>query len=204
MTGGAAERGLRRGLILGGALVLAAAIGFGARWLVGAGRQDERLGTPSIGGPFALIDQDGRPVNSVDFRGKLMLIYFGFTWCPDICPTELQSMALALDALGPQAALAQAIFISVDPERDKPEVLKAYVAQFHERLIGLTGSAEQTAAAAKAYKVYYAKSGNTGGADYQIDHSGFIYLMDRTGIYLTHFRPGTPPAEIATRIRQLR
>jgi protein SCO1/2 len=195
---GAMRRGLRRGLTIVGAALIALALGLGVRLWLGAG--DEKLGQAGIGGPFMLINQDGRTVSDRDFRGRLMLVYFGYTYCPDVCPTELQNMALALDALGADAAKVQPIFVTIDPARDTPEQLKSYVASFHDRLIGLGGSAEAIAAAAKAYRVYYARGGGS-GADYLMDHSGFVYLIGRDGAYVAHFRPGTPPEQIAARIR---
>ncbi|MBR0698029.1 SCO family protein [Bradyrhizobium lablabi] len=144
-----------------------------------------------IGGPFALTDQAGRVRADGDFRGKLMLVYFGFTYCPDICPTDLQAIALALDKLGGDADRVQPIFITVDPERDTAAHLADYVALFHPRLIGLTGSAEAIRKVADAYKVYYARVPLKDGSDYTVDHTAYIYLMDRDGSYLGFFPPGT-------------
>ena len=110
-----------------------------------------------VGGPFELIDHAGRTRTERDFRGQLMLVYFGFTYCPDICPTDLQAIGLALDKLGKDGDSVQPLFITVDPERDTPEHLAEYVPMFHPRLIGLTGGAEAIRKAADAYKVYYAK-----------------------------------------------
>lgn len=141
-------------------------------------------GVAAVGGPFTLIDQDGATRTDRDFRGKFMLVYFGYTFCPDVCPTALQVMTVALQDLGEKAKQVQPIFISIDPARDKPALLKPYVANF-PRLIGLTGSAAQVRAAAKAYRVYYHKAGE--GKDYLMDHSSIIYLMDRDGRYLAHF-----------------
>jgi protein SCO1/2 len=111
-----------------------------------------------IGGPFALIDHNGHPRTDADFRGKFMLIYFGFTFCSDVCPTDLQSIATALDRLGTAGEAIQPLFITVDPEKDTPDQLKGYVALFHPRLIGLTGDARQIRQVARAYKVYYART----------------------------------------------
>jgi cytochrome oxidase Cu insertion factor (SCO1/SenC/PrrC family) len=117
-----------------------------------------QTGGALIGGPFSLTDQTGRPVTDADYRGRYMLIYFGFTFCPDVCPTELQVMATALDQLGRQADEVQPIFITIDPERDTPSQLAGYVSQFHPRMAGLTGTPEQIASVARAYRVYYAKA----------------------------------------------
>ncbi len=131
-----------------------------------------------------------------------MLVYFGFTNCPDICPTGLQTIAIAMDSLGGDAARVQPILISVDPERDTPAVMKDYVQAFHERLIGLTGTPEQIAKVAREYRVYYQKVPlKDSSLGYSVDHSGFIYLMDGQGRYLTHFRHDVAPDEMAKRIR---
>lgn len=155
-----------------------------------------------VGGPFELTDQTGQLRSNRDFRGKLMLVYFGFTGCPDICPTDLQAIGLALDKLGADAAHVQPLFISVDPERDTAEHLAEYMPLFHPRLIGLTGSADAIRHAADAYKVYYAKVplGND-PADYTVDHTAFIYLMDREGNYLGFFPPGTSADRMVEIIR---
>jgi protein SCO1/2 len=143
-----------------------------------------------IGGPFALIDHTGKPCTDQDFRGKLLLIYFGYTFCPDVCPTDLQQIALAVDKLGSAGAAVQPLVITVDPERDSAAHLADYVSLFHPRLIGLTGSAEQIRHVALAYKVYYAKV-PADGPHYVVDHSSFIYLVDETGKYIGFFPPGT-------------
>jgi len=158
-------------------------------------------GREAVGGPFALIDHTGKPRTDADFRGKLLLAYFGFTYCPDICPADLQNIGLALDMLGPAAETVQPLFITVDPERDTPAHLADYVTMFHPRLIGLTGDAASIRKTADAYKVYYAKVSNEKGNDYTVDHTAFIYLMDRDGAYLGFFPPGTAPERIAESIR---
>jgi len=143
-----------------------------------------------IGGPFALIDHTGILRTDEDFRGKLLLIYFGYSYCPDVCPTDLQQIGLAVDGLGARADAVQPLFITLDPERDTAAHLADYVPSFHPRLIGLTGSAEQIRRIALAYKVYYAKY-PPDSSDYVIDHSAFIYLVDKTGKYIGFFPPGT-------------
>jgi cytochrome oxidase Cu insertion factor (SCO1/SenC/PrrC family) len=154
-----------------------------------------------IGGPFQLTDQSGKLRSERDFRGHLMLVYFGFTYCPDICPTDLQAIGLAIDRLGAGADDVQPLFITVDPERDTPEHLADYVTMFHPRLIGLTGGAEAVRNAADAYRVYY-KHVDFDKADgtYTVDHSAFIYLMDRDGTYLGFFPPGTSAEKMAETI----
>jgi len=143
-----------------------------------------------IGGPFALIDHTGILRTDEDFRGKLLLIYFGFSYCPDVCPTDLQQIGLAVDGLGARADAVQPLFITLDPERDTAAHPADYVPSFHPRLIGLTGSAEQIRRIALAYKVYYVKY-PPDSSDYVIDHSAFIYLVDKTGKYIGFFPPGT-------------
>jgi cytochrome oxidase Cu insertion factor (SCO1/SenC/PrrC family) len=163
---------------------------------------DLMWGRGHIGGHFTLIDQDGRLRTDTDFRGKLLLVFFGYTTCPDICPTELMQIGLAIDKLGAGGDEVQPLFISVDPERDTPAVLAPYVAQFHPRLIGLTGTAEQVRTVADAYKAYYAKYTPPDGAVYLIDHTGFVYLVGRSGEYLGFFPPGTSADRMVEIIRQ--
>jgi cytochrome oxidase Cu insertion factor (SCO1/SenC/PrrC family) len=142
--------------------------------------------TPGIGGAFTLVDQQGRTVHDGDFRGKLMLIYFGYTFCPDICPTTLTQVAQVYGGLTPeQQAQVAPIFITVDPERDTVAQMAEYVPSFSPALIGLTGSKEQVAAALKAYHVYARKAGS--GDNYGVDHSSILYLMGKDGRFLRHF-----------------
>ena len=161
----------------------------------------ENAGRVPIGGPFALIDGDGRMRTDSEFRGAPMLVSFGYTHCPDICPTVLQTIADALDALGPEGAAIQPLFVTVDPERDTPEVVRAWVGHFHERLIGLTGAPEQTAAAARAYRVTWRMvPDEAGGAGYLLDHTALVYLMDADGAYVTHFGHREDAAAMAARL----
>jgi protein SCO1 len=158
-------------------------------------------GRALIGGPFSLADTDGKRVTDRDFRGKLMLVFFGYTHCPDVCPTELQNMATALEKLGPDAKQVAPIFISVDPARDTPEALSAYVGNFSPLIKGLTGTQDEVASVAKAYRVYFKKA--DGGSDqYTVDHSVFVYLMDRDGNYITHFMFNTPPETVVNAIKK--
>jgi protein SCO1/2 len=159
-------------------------------------------GREPVGGPFSLIDHTGTSRTERDFRGKLLLVYFGFTYCPDICPTDLQNIGLALDRLGAVGDKVQPLFVTVDPERDTPAHLAEYVPMFHPRLIGLTGDAVATRAVADAYKVYYAKVPRERGDDYTVDHTAFIYLIGTDGEYLGFFPPGTAPERIADTLRQ--
>ena len=185
----------RRNLGLAAALLLAAT-GLSSRAQTPDEASAERLmddlmwNRGPIGGPFALVDHNGKPRTDADFRGKLLLIYFGYSYCPDVCPTDLQQIGRAVDGLGTAGEAVQPLFITLDPERDTAAHLADYVRLFHPRLIGLTGSAEQIARMARAYKVYYAKY-PLGSPDYVIDHSSFIYLVDRSGRYIGFFPPGT-------------
>lgn len=153
-----------------------------------------------IGGSFELINQDGKTVKDTDFRGKYMLIYFGYTYCPDMCPTGLQNMGQALDKLVPDAEKVAPIFITIDPARDTPEKLKAYVADFNPAIQGLSGSDRQIATAAAAYQVYYAKGEMVDDHDYVMDHSSLIYLMGPDGKFITTFPEDADPATIAKAI----
>ena len=157
-------------------------------------------GRAPVGGPFELTDQTGHRRTDADFRGKLVVLYFGYTYCPDVCPTELQSISLALDKLGAAAEAVQPLFISVDPERDTPARLADFVPSFHPRLIGLTGSLAEIRKTAIAYKTFFAKH-NTGTPDYPVDHTGFIYLIGKDGRYLGFLPPGLAPDAIADAIR---
>lgn len=196
------SRAARRGVLVFaiGAAILAAALAVQyAHLLGGGGAPVESAGATSIGGDFTLVDQSGTTRRSSDFRGKLMLVYFGFTYCPDVCPTELQAMSEAIDQLGARGEEVQPVFISVDPERDTPEQLRPYAESFHPRLLALTGSMAQVTQAARAYKVYFARRPQKEG-EYLVDHSSFVFLMSREGKYVTHFNPATTPEQMAAAI----
>jgi cytochrome oxidase Cu insertion factor (SCO1/SenC/PrrC family) len=154
----------------------------------------------SLGGPFSLTDQSGKPVTEHDYAGRWMLVYFGYSFCPDVCPTELGTMASALDALGPAGEKVTPVFISVDPARDTPEHLADYVSRFHPRMQGLTGTPEQVAEAARRYRVYYAKVQRPEMTDYLMDHSSFIYLVGPDGKVRSLFRPEQTPEAIAAAV----
>ena len=163
---------------------------------------DLMWGRGSVGGPFELIDQTGKKRTDADFRGKLLLVYFGYTYCPDVCPTDLLQIGLAVDKLGTAGLDVQPLFISVDPERDTISVLAQYVGNFHPRLIGLTGTPGQIRAVADSYKAYYARYSPADGGAHLVDHTGFIYLMGRSGEYLGFFPPGTSADRIVEIVRQ--
>jgi protein SCO1/2 len=179
----------------------------GALWLWTSGMNVAQLGSAGIsasvavGGPFSLVDEHGQPVTDQTYRGRWMLVYFGYTFCPDVCPTELQTIAAALDKLGPQGKAVVPLFITVDPERDTPGTLANYVKLFDDRLVGLTGSPEQIASVARAYRVYYAKVTPKDSTTYLMDHSSFIYLMGPDGKLRALFRPGESAQELADGVR---
>ena len=170
-------------------------------YFVNPSHMSSGTGTALVGGPFTLTDQTGKKVTEKDFLGHYMLVFFGYTYCPDVCPTELQVMSAALDGMGSKADNIQPIFITIDPQRDTAEVMKQYVANFYPRLMGLTGTPEEIANVAKAYRVYYSKvDSKSGGDDYLMDHSSIVYLMDTHGTFLKHFTYTTDAAELAKAI----
>jgi len=165
-------------------------------------------GTAQVGGPFTLVDHDGNIVTDVKFRGKFMLIYFGFTHCPDICPTELTKMSKALEILEKANGLGyliQPIFITVDPLRDTVGQIRSYVKEFHPRLIGLTGTPEQIDSVCKTYRVYHSKTleaeGEQPNDDYLVDHSIVLYLIDRNGVFVDFFAGNIDEQELAMRLK---
>jgi protein SCO1/2 len=162
------------------------------------------VGQALVGGPFTLTDHTGKRVTDQDFRGKFVLMFFGFTNCPDVCPTALQVMAAALDKLGRNAERITPVLVSVDPEHDTPSVLAAYVASFHPRLVGLTGSQSEIDAIAKAYRVYVKKVPDPKStAGYTMDHSSIIYVVGPDGSYRMHFTHATSPDAMADRLAGL-
>jgi protein SCO1 len=190
-------------------LILVAALGMAALLAAGAfvwlslsgaprGIAGSLFGRP-VGGPFRLVDQDGKTVTDRDLRGKWLLVYFGYTHCPDECPTALNNIALMLADLGAKAKRIRPVFITVDPARDTPAVLKAYVKSFDAPILALTGSAAAVAAAAKAYHVYYARHALSGG-DYEMDHSSIVYVMNPKGQFTTSFSGDTAPKDMAARL----
>jgi len=181
------------------AVILFLALLVGVGWYRTNG--EVAVGAPGIGGPFTLTDGDGRQVTDQTYRGKWLLVYFGYTYCPDACPTGLSNIAAALKQLGPDADKVQTLLITVDPERDTPALMKSYVAAFDSRFAGLSGTPEQIAAVAREYRVYYKRVGE--GEDYIMDHSVVIYVMDPDGNYNTMLRHNSAPAEIAAALKKL-
>lgn len=154
------------------------------------------FGHASVGGPFALHDQAGQRRELAEFKGRLVLLYFGYTFCPDVCPTDLAALREALQLHGDDLRV---LFVTLDPERDTPAQLGAYLAHFDARIIGLTGSAQEVRAVADRYKAYYARVPLKGSQGYLIDHTAGIYLLDRDGTYRGNFPSGIS-AEVITRV----
>lgn len=156
-----------------------------------------------IGGPFTLTDHTGTRRSLADFRGRFTLLYFGFTSCPDVCPTDLWSMTRAVQDLGADGEKVNLLFVTLDPERDTPEKLSQYISLFHPRLVALTGTNAEIRDAASLYKVYFRKTQlGEGHGDYTVDHSAFVYLLNPEGRYLGFYPPNTSPDRIAQIVRQ--
>jgi cytochrome oxidase Cu insertion factor (SCO1/SenC/PrrC family) len=158
-------------------------------------------GVASVGGPFTLTAHTGERVSDEAFRGQFMLVAFGFTHCPDVCPAELQVMTAALESMGADAERVQPLFVTIDPERDTAEHLADYMAHFHPRLIGLTGSPDEIAQVAKAYHVWYEKVQQGDQPDYVMDHTSITYLMGPDGKFVQHFSFGTSADTLAKALR---
>jgi protein SCO1/2 len=162
-------------------------------------------GTPAIGGPFTLVDSKGTRVTEAVLKGHYSLVYFGYTNCPDICPLALHNISLALEMAGPVAESVLPVFITVDPERDTPQIMEQYIANFQPRFLALTGTSTEVAATMQSYRVYAAKAAAAKAAatgDYAMQHTDFIYLMSPDGKYVTHFDRDSKPADIAARLRR--
>jgi cytochrome oxidase Cu insertion factor (SCO1/SenC/PrrC family) len=190
------------GFVVGGLIALAVLPEARARLFPGATLKT--MGQALVGGPFTLTDHTSKRVTDQDFRGRFMMVFFGFTFCPDVCPTALQVMAAALDKIGSKAEQITPVLITVDPERDTPEQMAMYVKSFHPRLVGLTGSPEEIAAVAKAYRVYFkrvADPKSSGG--YTMDHSAIIYVMGPDGAFRTHFTYTVNADAMAERLTKL-
>jgi protein SCO1 len=179
-------------LVMAAAFLAGLALCFGVV-LILAGRLSSPVAQQiaSIGGPFKLIDQNGQVVTDQDLKGRPFLVFFGFTHCPDVCPTTLFEVSEILRALGPDADRARALFITVDPERDTPAAMKDYLSSFDPHLSGLTGDPAEIAAVAKAYRVYFKKVPLDEG-NYTMDHTAIVYLMDKTGRFVSPFNIKRP------------
>jgi protein SCO1/2 len=164
---------------------------------------DLMSGRGPIGGPFLLADQRGQRSGPAQWRGKIVLLYFGYTACPDACPTDLAAIGAAIDALGSIGSKVQPVFVTLDPLRDTPELIGRYAEAFHPRFAALSGSEAQTREVATAYKVSYEKIANARKDGYSIDHTSFTYVLDAQGNYVGFFPPGTSAARIAERLRAM-
>ena len=166
----------------------------GAVYAIMPGRAD--FGSARIGGPFAMIRQDGHLVTNTDFVGHPYLVFFGYTHCPAVCPTVLFDISAVFKELRPDKKI-DALFITVDPERDTPDVLKTYLENFDSRIIGLTGDSRQIESITKAFRVYARKVPSGIAADYTLDHTGVVYLMDKRGKFVSAFNLQRPPQQAA-------
>lgn len=185
-----------------GAFALGLVVCFGAIYLIiGPGISGGALRTAQIGGPFQLTDQNGKTVTDQDFKGKPFLVFFGFTHCPDVCPTTLFDISEVMKSLGPDADRIGAVFITVDPGRDTAASLKEYLTSFDPHVEGLTGDAGALAAVAKEYRVYYKKVPLDGG-DYTMDHTAIVYLMDKDGHFVSPFSLKRKPEASAAELRK--
>jgi cytochrome oxidase Cu insertion factor (SCO1/SenC/PrrC family) len=160
-------------------------------------------GKAPVGGPFTLTDPWGRPTALGDFRGKVVLLYFGYTYCPDVCPTDLVAIGAMLRSLGSRGDAVQPLFVTLDPARDTPQVLREYVASFHPRFVALRGNEEETRRVAFSYKVSYEKVRRPGTDAYFIDHMAFTFLLDRDGKYVAFFPPGTSAERMAVMVGEV-
>jgi len=164
---------------------------------------DLMSGKAQVGGPFTLTDQHGKKRSLADFHGKFVLLYFGYTFCPDICPTDLAAMAQAIRTLGAEGDKLQPIFVTLDPERDTQDILRNYAAAFHPRFIALRGSEDEVRRVATDYKIYFEKVRPPGSSVYLIDHMAFVFLLDRDGRYVAFFPPGTTAERMAVMVREM-
>ncbi len=167
------------------------------------GRSGVIAGAPQIGGPFTLTNNKGESVTDKNFHGKMMLVFFGYTFCPDVCPTEMQTFTQTIMALGEDAKDVVPVFITVDPKRDTVDVIDEFVAAFHPSIVGLTGSEEQIANVKKQYRAYGQKVDDGDPEYYLVDHTSFTYLMGRDGALESVFSYGTSPEEMTKKIREL-
>jgi protein SCO1/2 len=182
-------------------LAAVVAVVVGGALIFRAGVFEPKAQPSLIGGPFQMVDQNGKPVTEKVLEGQWNAVFFGFTYCPDVCPGTLQALAAASDQLGPKAKDFRIVFVSIDPDRDTPEQLKAYLSADYlpRNTLGLTGTPAQVAATAKAYRVYYKKAGE--GPGYTMDHSTVVYLVDPKGRFVKPIAYGTPPEEIARQVK---
>src|SRR5512132_95052 len=219
------SRSLLRGLLLGLAFVVVVAVGLlaGGQYLGGDSRDTSAAGRDgtassdggdvqpasggdawgSIGGPFTLVDENGKTVTDQDFRGKWLLVYFGYTYCPDVCPTSLARNSEVVDLLGDKGKQVLPVLITVDPQRDTPQKLKDYVHSFHPQMVGLSGTPEQIAQVAREYRVFYMKPPQADDTNYLVDHSSLSYLIGPDGRFVQHFTQQVSPQKVADQLKKL-
>ena len=184
-------------------VLLAAFVASGTLWYLGDLRAQRGTAsvatgeTVTLGGPFSLTDQNGMVRTNADFSGKYTLVFFGYTYCPDVCPATLAIMSAALDKMGSRGEQIVPIFITVDPKRDTAEKIKSYLSSFGTRFVGLTGEPDKIAAVAKEYRVYYREHPAEDGGAYTVDHSGVVYLMDPSGKFIANYSLDTSPDMLA-------
>ncbi|KQZ02295.1 copper-binding protein [Pseudolabrys sp. Root1462] len=175
----------------------------GALWYVTGGLNPQAVSTASaVGGPFKLVDQNNKPITDQDFKGRPWLVFFGYTHCPDVCPTTLFDVSEMLRAMGKDADRTGALFITVDPERDTPAVMKDYLSSFDPRMMAATGDRASIDAAEKAYRVYAKKIPTGKGDDYSMDHTAMVYLMDKQGRFVAPFNLKRTPEEAAAEMKK--
>ena len=180
------------------AAILAVVVGLGLGFLIPVGQPGLEVSQSFLGGEFEMVNHLGETVTQETFKGRHMLVYFGYTFCPDVCPTELQSVTVALNDMGKTADEITPVFVTIDPERDDVAAVREYIGFFHPRLVGLTGTPAQVQTITDAFGVFYARARDTGEtSDYLMDHSSLIFLMDEDGQYITHIRTGTSPEVMA-------
>jgi protein SCO1/2 len=196
MTGTSSRAVLVLSAFLAGLLVFLGAI------FVIAERGSGRPTAAMVGGPFSLVDSNGKPITDADLKGKPFLMYFGYTHCPDVCPADLFEISEVLRALGPDADRTAALFVTVDPESDTPAVMKDYLSSFDPHLRGATGDAAQISAIERGYRVYAKKVPGDKGDEYSMDHTALVYLMDKQGRFVAPFSLKRPPAESAAELRR--
>ena len=173
---------------------------FSAVIFIVTGRSPAPIAVSAVGGPFKLIDQNNKPITEQDFKGEPFLVFFGFTHCPDVCPTTLFEVSEIFRALGPDAKNLRAMFVTVDPERDTPAVLKDYLASFDPRIVGVTGDTDAVAAAEKSYRVYAKKVPTDSG--YTMDHTAIVYLMSKDGRFIAPFNMKRRPEDAAAELKR--
>ena len=174
---------------------------FSAVIFIVTGRSPAPIAMSTVGGPFKLVDQNAKPITEQDFKGQPFLVFFGFTHCPDVCPTTLFEVSEIFRALGPEAKNLRAMFVTVDPERDTPAVIKDYLASFDPRITGATGDVDAITAAEKSYRVY-AKKVPTDGGGYTMDHTAIVYLMSKDGRFVAPFNMKRRPEEAAAELKR--